>query len=232
MDPGRGKSAPARADHEKLLRRLAKVQEDRDGWLKRLTADERRLLHRWQRHGCGRGLDETVEHWEGVVATDGNGGALAEKRDAFSRRRRECFSQFLVSTVGGYRDFCEARDDDAEGPLRASTSEPDASSEKSTRRRTFDASGFASSRPDATSRKWAAKLANTQLFHDFIREARSVPETPGSDKRPPPREAAVRWFDESVVAKANRKALTLQPTDTPFLSSDAYASAARDVPLI
>jgi len=77
---------------------------------------------------------------------------------------------------------------------------------------------------DAASRPFFTKLLRTQLFSGFLSEAEAVTEDWKGDAHEAPAVCAVRFFDESIRAKANRKTLTVTAKETPFLDATFAAT--------
>lgn len=77
---------------------------------------------------------------------------------------------------------------------------------------------------DAASRPFFTKLLRTQLFSGFLSEAEAVAEDWAGDAHESPAVCAVRFFDESIRAKANRKTLTVTAKETPFLDATFAAT--------
>jgi hypothetical protein len=145
---------------------------------------------------------------------------------------RDAFLRLWVSLLKNHKQFVRSRAPGSALSPSADPDDPDAALGPSAEEM-FDAAGFLDDAP-AASRPFLKSLMETQMWARFVEERWSVSGLAPKDY---PRDRdAVRFFEECIIAKANRTIVSSafgRAQDTPFLndhSQDISSTFLAPVP--
>lgn len=160
----------------------------------------------------------TVEDTAAAAITSPTSAITAEEDSGFSPVGiRKAFLRFMVSILLNYNKH-----------VQLPTGSPDSagSSHWSHRRVEFDKKRFLREKPSA--RALMGQVLDTQLFDRFLQQLLPRGDTAVNDQLAPSDPsaglpAAVRYFDEAILAKQNRSILVLASrAETPFLDDQSH----------